>query len=181
MTSHSRAILYWELSGALFIILAGSALHFAFGWSGGWRPLGLIAAVNESIWEHLKLAFWPGLLWAALPGKTRNLKLADRLATRGVTLVLTAVLIVAIFESYTAILGDNLLPLDIGTFMLAVLAGQRAAAALTMHKPPGPALRALGLGLLAVQVAAYGAFTFYPPDFWLFTDSRNGLQGLPPM
>jgi len=181
MTPRSRALLLRELAGALFIVLAGSSLHFAFGWSGGWRPLALVAAVNESVWEHLKLAFWPGLVWALLPWRTAETRAADRLAVRGITLLLTAVLIVAIFKSYTAILGDNLLPLDIGTFVLAVLSGQLAAAALTAFGPSGPALRAFGLGLLAVQCAAYALFTFHAPDLWLFTDSRNGIQGMPPM
>jgi hypothetical protein len=34
-------------------------LHFAFGWSGRWLPLALVAPVNESVWEHLKMAYWP--------------------------------------------------------------------------------------------------------------------------
>jgi hypothetical protein len=48
------------------IVLAGSALHFAFDWSGHWLPLALIAAVNESVWEPMKLAFWPAVTWAVL-------------------------------------------------------------------------------------------------------------------
>lgn len=50
MTQQSRTILCWEIIGAIFIIFAGSALHFVFGWVGGWRPVALIAAVNESVW-----------------------------------------------------------------------------------------------------------------------------------
>ena len=179
MTPQSRAILRWEIAGATFIILAGSALHFAFGWTGGWRPAALIAAVNESIWEHLKLAFWPALFWAFLPQKGSNLRFLGRLAVKGFTLILTAVLIVIIFKSYTAVLGRNLLPLDIGTFILAVLFGQVASAALSLHAMAVPALLPLGLSLLVVQLAAYTSFTFYPPDLWLFIDSRNGLRGIP--
>ena len=60
MAARTGAIVSWELASAAFMVLAGSGLHFAFDWSAGWPPLALIAAVNESIWEHLKLAFWPG-------------------------------------------------------------------------------------------------------------------------
>ena len=41
----------------------GGALHFVLDLSGGWRPLALIAAVNESTWEHLKIGFWPALIY----------------------------------------------------------------------------------------------------------------------
>jgi hypothetical protein len=56
-------ILRWELVGIVVIILAGSALHFVFEWTHYWRPAVVVAAVNESTWEHL-LGFWPGLLFA---------------------------------------------------------------------------------------------------------------------
>ena len=181
MRQRTRAILRWEIAGTIFIIVVGSALHFVFGWTGGWRPVAVIAAVNESIWEHLKLAFWPGLFWAFLPPKCVELPLLERLAAKGFTLFLTAVLIVTIFTSYTAILGHNLLLLDIGTFVLAVVIGQSASAAIGIYGMPGSALFLIGLSLLIAQLTAYAFLTYYPPDLWLFVDSRNGLRGMPPI
>ena len=179
MTSRSRAILRWELTGAIFIIVVGSALHFVFGWTGGWRPVAVIAAVNESIWEHLKLAFWPGLFWALLPRRDLELPVLERLATKGFTLLLTAFLIVSIFTGYTAILGYNILLLDIGIFVLAVLIGQIVSALVGIYGIAGSTFLVLGLSIVIVQVTAYGLLTYYPPDLWLFVDSRNGLRGIP--
>ena len=59
--------LKWELLGIVFIIVLGGALHFVFDLSGEWPPLALIAAVNESVWEHLKLGFWPALIYFLFP------------------------------------------------------------------------------------------------------------------
>lgn len=59
-------ILGWQAAGAIFIISLGSALHFLFSWLGGWTPVALLAAVNESVWEHLKLVFWPGLIFSLI-------------------------------------------------------------------------------------------------------------------
>jgi hypothetical protein len=56
-----KRLLVWETSGVLFIAVFGTSLHFAFELSNFWKPVAIIAAVNESIWEHLKLVFWPGL------------------------------------------------------------------------------------------------------------------------
>ena len=169
----------FELIGAAFMVGAGSLLHFAFDWSGGWRPLALVAAVNESVWEHLKLAFWPGVLWAALAPAPADLPRTALLAARGLTLPVTAALIVAIFTTYTAILGRNLLPLDIGTFALAILLGQGLSAWLIGQGAlERPAVRRAGLALLGVQLVAYGLFTFLPPHHWLFIETRNGLRGI---
>jgi hypothetical protein len=167
-----------EAAGALAMVLAGSALHFAYGWSGAWRPLALVAAVNESIWEHLKLAFWPGLAWAlveraALPGLGGQLW-----AAKGVSLLAISGLIVGVFTGYTAILGRNLLVLDIGTFVLAVALGQALSAVLLARRWPRWARRA-GTALLLAQVAAFSLFTFHPPAHWLFLEARSGTYGIP--
>ena len=60
------------LSGILFTISAGTALHFLFDWSGRLIPAALIAPVNESVWEHLKLLFFPFLLFSALEALIRR-------------------------------------------------------------------------------------------------------------
>jgi len=109
-----------------------------------------------------------------------NLGRLEMLSAKGFGLAITATLIVAIFTSYTTILGRNLLALDIGTFVLAICVGQLASFLLlinrtSLHRP----LVALGLAALLLQLAAYSLFTFFPPDHWLFIETRSGLRGIP--
>lgn len=174
-----RAVYVSEAVGAVFMVAVGSALHFAFAWASGWQPLALVAAVNESIWEHLKLAFWPGILWAALAPPPDGRGRARALAAKGGSLLMAAGLIVAIFTSYTEILGDNFLVLDIGTFVVAVFAGQAVSAWLMVRMPDRQGPVRFGLALLAAQFAAYGLFTFFPPDHWLFIETHTGMRGIP--
>ena len=51
-------------------ILAGAALHFLYD---RWPNAGtaLFAPVNESLWEHVKLVFWPYLGAAVLLNRGR--------------------------------------------------------------------------------------------------------------
>jgi len=55
--SKEKPILIFELLGIVFIVLVGSALHFTFELSGDNPLVGVFSAVNESVWEHLKLGF----------------------------------------------------------------------------------------------------------------------------
>ena len=48
--------------GILFISLLGCILHSVYDLSGKLIIIGLIAPINESIWEHLKLAFFPTII-----------------------------------------------------------------------------------------------------------------------
>jgi len=167
-----------EAIGVAFVILIGSALHFAFEWSGNFRPLAIIAAVNESIWEHLKLAFWPGFAWALIQF-TLHRNIGSRIfPIKGIALLVTSVLIATVFTSYTAVLQQNYLALDIGTFILAVLAGSAVSGRLLVASNLSKVLNISGWVLLVSQLFAFSAFTFYPPDMSIFTDPRSGLRGI---
>ena len=41
--------------------LIGTGWHFLYDWLP-FQLVGMVAPVNESVWEHLKLLFWPFLL-----------------------------------------------------------------------------------------------------------------------
>ncbi len=179
VTPETKSNLGWEAAGVLFISVLGSALHFAFAWSGYWPAVATFAAVNQSIWEHLKLAFWPGFLWAAIERPNLVVGRSDFWAAKGIALLVAPVTIVLIFTTYTGILGRNILYLDIGTFIVAVALGQLVSAWLIGLGPKSPVPRRLGHLLLGLQVLAYSTLTFFPPKVDLFMDHRNGTYGIP--
>jgi len=43
----------------LTVLGVASALRFAFEWPNNFRLLAPFVPVNESLWGHLKMAFWP--------------------------------------------------------------------------------------------------------------------------
>jgi hypothetical protein len=100
-----KPIFRWELAGMALIILAGSALHFVFEWTGYWRPAALIAAVNESTWEHLKMAFWPGLMFALVEYPFIRKAAHNVWVAKGLGLFTMPVVIVALFYGYRALAG----------------------------------------------------------------------------
>jgi hypothetical protein len=55
------------ISGIIFTIVFGSLLHFFYDWSGKNAIVGLFSPINESVFEHLKLLYFPMLLWI-VPG-----------------------------------------------------------------------------------------------------------------
>ncbi|HNU23751.1 MAG TPA: DUF6512 family protein, partial [Mesotoga sp.] len=55
-----------EVLGFFFVFFFGVLLHMVYGWSEGNAIVGLISPVNESIWEHLKMLFVPGLILLAV-------------------------------------------------------------------------------------------------------------------
>ena len=59
-------MLLWQIVETVLIILLGVILHFLYDWAGKNKFVATFSAVNESTWEHLKLAFFPVLLFGVI-------------------------------------------------------------------------------------------------------------------
>jgi hypothetical protein len=170
--------LCWELGGIGFIIVLGSVLHFAFEWSGRATAIAPIGDVNESVWEHLKLGFWPALIYAALEYRRFGRSANNLASAKTIGIYLIPITIVVLYYAYTAILGHGLLQADVAVFVVAVILGQ-----LVSHKPliasPLPArLNRFAPIALAVLGVLFVLFTFHTPQLSVFRDPVSGGYGI---
>jgi hypothetical protein len=174
----SKKVLIYEIVGTLFIVFLGSAFHFTYELSGKLAIVGAFSAVNESVWEHLKLAFWPSLIWLLieyLPLKklTNNFLMSKTLGT-----YLMVVLIPIVFYSYTSITGGSIFAIDITTFIVAVVAGQIISYNLFKKNQFSRMADKVALVMLAVLGISFIIFTFYPPHLPIFQDPISRGYGI---
>ena len=96
----SRKTLFWfEVSGAVFVSIAAVVLHFLYEWSGGEIWTTLFSAVNESVWEHLKIFSLPYVFWAAWRGNGYGDTFAYRLRFTNVPVGLSSAISYALSRS----------------------------------------------------------------------------------
>ena len=174
-----RNILKWEALGFFFIVIIGTLLHFCFEWSGRFAPLALFCAVNESVWEHLKLGFWPGLFFALLEYILWGNKTTNFLIAKALSLYIMPIVVVILFYSYTAILGTHILLIDILIFVVSVLLAQYISFHIIISPKDYSALNKIALIMLAIITLAFSLFTYFPPKLGLFADPRTGKAGVP--
>jgi hypothetical protein len=173
-----RTILNYEIIGMLFIIFLGSLLHFTFEWSGYQPIVGAFSAVNESVWEHLKLGFWPALLYAIIEYRQIKKETNNFFLAKAVVAYVITVIIPLIFYSYTSITGESIFLIDILSFIVAVIIGQFLSYRLLTHKQLSDKLEKLALGALLLLGVAFIIFTFYPPHLPIFQDPISGEYGI---
>jgi len=176
--TEKKLVFIYELGGIVFIIIVGSLLHFTFELSGHQPVVGVFSAVNESVWEHLKLGFWPALVYAIveyryLKESTNNFFFAK---TAGIYVI--PIIIALLFYSYTAILGESVLVIDILTFVIAVIVGQLASYKLLTYRKLHDRLNSISLVALVLLGLAFVIFTFYPPHLPIFKDPITGEYGI---
>jgi len=170
--SSKNKLLLWELGCVFWICFAGSSLHFAFELSDYWTPLAVIAAVNESIWEHLKIYFWPGLVYT-LVQYTYTRHLANNYwLGKVVALAFTPVVITILYHSYMAWVKAGGYDTSVGAILmimfLGVLVGQLCSWKILTSEPwQGVPKRYVAAGYTSL-VFSFSLFTFFPPKLSLF-------------
>lgn len=149
--------------GLVFLLLVGSAWHFVHAATGDSTLVGLVAPINESVWEHTKLIAIPMLIWAAIVGsRTRRLPPALVGGVAG-GLVGTLLMVVG-YYGYVAVLGRGWFPMDMVLFAVCALAALTVLERVRVHD----ASAVLAAVLVAVELAAFAVLTTAPPDWPLF-------------
>ena len=159
-----------KLSGRLLLAfavttVAGACLHFLYDLLP--NPVtALFSPVNESLWEHGKILFWPYL--AAMLALTRR----GAPGCRTPWLLTAPLMVCAMLAAgwlYHFTLGGEAMAVDIGIYVVVMALGFLLPQALegSCERPlPGT----LGLLLTLAMGAALVLFTFLPPDCPLFLD-----------
>lgn len=170
----------WHITGMFFTFILGVLLHFTYHWSGGRRCVALFSAANESVWEHQKLIAMPFFLFSAIEYAVYGKTLPNFFAVKLTALLIGILTTIGLFYSYTSVLKQNYLPLDIGTFSAGAMAAYSTSLYGFRH---GLYLNgiypALAGPLLLVILLLFFLFTFCPPKLPLFRDSSTGKYGVP--
>ena len=171
-----RSIGLWQLFGFAITSLLGTLLHFLYEWLGGAKWIAPFSAVNESTFEHMKLLFWPMLLFAVVERFFFRAR-ADFWCVKLRGTLLGLALIPILFYTYNGVIGKSPDFVNIAIFFVSAAASYFYETHLFRKerlccRSPHFAIAAL----LAVTVA-FIAFTFYTPKLGIFLDPLTGSYG----
>ena len=157
------------LTGTVFVLILGSLSHFFYEWSGSNFIVGLLSPVNESTWEHIKLLYFPMLLYSLIAIPTQKSDYPCITSAFAAGILIGVLLIPVLFYTYTGILGYNVLVLDIGTFVLSVVLSFYFIYrfTLTCRFQNFACLLWIVICLLGIS---FMMFSYCPPDIGLFAD-----------
>ena len=116
-----KKLLCYTIACIVFTSILGTLAHFIYEWSNENFLVGLFTPVSESTWEHMKLLFFPMLLYgvficARLAREYPCLTYAYPLG-----ILVGTFAIPALFYTYSGILGTTYTPIDILIFYISVV------------------------------------------------------------
>ena len=172
-----QTISYWQVAGFLFTSIFGTFLHFLFDLSGQSMIAALFSAVNESIWEHMKLIYYPMFLFAFIEyrfaGKTYKHFWCVKLAG----ILLGLVLIPVIYYTYTGILGTSADWFNIAIFFIAAGAAFWSETLLFQREYTCRISPRIAFFMICLISVFFTVFTFLPPHIPFFRDPITGGYG----
>ena len=172
-----KTVWLWQLVGFSATSFFGTLLHFLYEWLDESVWVAPFSGVNESTWEHMKLLFWPMLIFAIV----QSFFFCERddfwcVKTRGVLLGL--LLIPLLFYTYNGVVGQSPNWLNIAIFFVSGAAAYIYETYLfnaekSLCKSPKIAIAAL----IAISLM-FVIFTFATPELAIFKDPLSSTYGL---
>ena len=159
----------WQIAGFVYIALLGVFLHFLYKLSGENHFAGYFSAVNESVWEHLKLIYWPALTFSIIEYFAYGKHSADFFAVKMCGIVVAMTFIVTFFYTYSGILGFSLAAVDIASFFIGAFFCQFVSYRLSMGNSTNEKADGFrGLVTLILIGVCFIIWTYNPPYLGIF-------------
>lgn len=150
--------------------VGGVLLHFLYQWLPN-PVLALISPVRESVWEHVKLLYFPLLAVSLILGRGKGLGRAPWLLG---TVAACAVMLGAGYLYHVLFQGESL-AVDFLLFLLPLALGFLLPRSLwPLTEWPGTEKAAWVLAGLLGGLIVW--FTFFPPDTALFADLSDAVR-----
>jgi len=168
----------WQLIGFSVTALGGVILHYLYELLGNAVWIAPFSGVNESTWEHMKLLFWPMLIYAVI----QSFFFGERkdywcVKLRGI--ILGLVLIPVIFYTAGGVIGKLPDWFNITIFFLSAAIAYifetylfNKAKVLCRHPK-------IAFVVLIIVAVLFVVFTFFTPEIGLFRDPLTGTYGIP--
>lgn len=162
----------------IVICILGTLLHFAYEFSGGNLFVAMFSAVNESVWEHIKIAVVPiyivsiAKMWIQEERKN-NLWMALFFKA-----LATIILIPLLFYGYQAIFKIESVVIDIIIFYVSIIIAEIVEYLVQNKLKISAKVEDIFKYLNIFLIGAFILFTFRPPRLEIFKDKLSNKFGV---
>ena len=163
-----KSISFWQMVGFIAAGVGGTLLHFLYDWSGQHPVVGAFSAVNESIWEHMKLLFFPMLVFSLIEYSRIGKEYPNFWCVKLIGTLMGLTAIPVLYYTYTGALGVSADWFNIAIFFIAAAAVYWLETKLLQNSRPRCTFPAVALGTLLLIGVVFVMLTYHPLNLPLF-------------
>lgn len=171
-----RVLSHWQFAGFVFTGIAGVILHFLYGWTGESAFVASFSAVNESIWEHMKILFFPLFFFALVQNRYIGNDYNNFWCVKLLGTCFSVALIPILYYTLNGAFG--MMPDWVNIAIFFVCAALCYILETWLFRKNIISCNAgKARTILWVVAFLFVVFTFFPPQFPLFKDPLSGTYG----
>ena len=177
-----KRLFNFEIVGVFVIFALGVLWHSLYNLSNENIIVGLIAPINESIWEHWKLGLYPILIYSIVEYAFVKKEANNFLFSKFICILVFEIVcfsITALWSFFFKDLGATTeMIVDIVAYLLGILIGQTVSYIIGCITLPNKKLRYIALIGILLHIIVFVIFTFKPPMKESFKDAKTGEYGI---
>ena len=158
----------YQIFSVIFTFILGTLLHFTYKLSDENQLVAIFSSVNESVWEHLKLLFFPMLLTTIIGYFYIGKNIPNLLCAKTIGIITSMVFMIIFFYTYSGVIGSTIPIIDIGSFFVSTVLGEFISYILMINK--FNCNKKLAIIVLIILSICFIIFTFNPPNLGIFSE-----------
>ena len=173
-----KNLFWWQFSGFCLVALLGTLFHFLYGWTNDNKIIASFCAVNESVWEHTKILFFPLFIFAIIQNNYAKKDYPNFWQIKLFGIVVGILLIPIFYYTLNGAFGKTPDWLNITIFFVAdglAFVVEYFCFKFLAKKPKKPWLP---LTILVILAFLFAYFTFVTPKLPLFMDPIDKSYGI---
>ncbi len=172
-----KKISLWQFIGFVTVSVGGTLLHFLYDWTNESVIAAPFSGVNESTWEHMKLLYFPMLVFALIQSRYFK-ENKDFWCVKLCGISFGLVMIPVLFYTYNGAFGKSPDWLNITIFFISAASVFLLETLLFKNENFKCKIPRLSFLLICFIGVLFVLFTFVTPTVPLFKDPVTGVYGL---
>lgn len=177
-----KKLFKYEIMGVFIIFILGCLWHFIYDISRENIIIGLIAPVNESMWEHWKLGIYPILIYSIIEYKFVKKEANNFGFSKFISIIVFEIVCFSLTGLWHGISNNENsilnLVVDIGAYFIGILMAQIISYIISCRSNENKKLKYIALLGIILQIIIFTIFTFNPPKYQYFKDGNTGEYGI---
>jgi hypothetical protein len=179
-----RTYLIWHLAVWVGLFGLGFLFHYIFEWVP-WKPWGWLFPVNESMWEHTKLALWPSIILYGIEFGFLRKYNKKILIAKVEAIFVSIIAMLAFYYTVEGAFGASGWALSIGSYVFATVLQQITSYIIMTLGPDLDDKKYLIMNIIAlvslgILIIITIVFTYIQPALPIFYDEIFDTYGFLP-
>ena len=167
-----------KIVGVIISFILAIIFHFIYGWVPN-SVISVIAPVNESIWEHMKLIVTPSIIFSIFEYfiyKKKDIEFNNFILSYAISSILGIIVYLLLYIPLNDIFGHKAYIAISLLFLILIFV--QVVSYYIMNKENIKHSSDIGILLITIAYFVFGYLTYHPPKINLFYDYMNKGYGI---